>query len=603
MEHTVSVTTEGDRRDADDRTALLRLGAVGVAVGCLLGIGTAVAENSVSGASVIAGIGAAVAVFSFAAARRYTGAASMAFVMLVTMLITIVSAIFGNRYAATASLDVLVVMLAGLLISRRAAWVTCAGAVAGAAALFILDVQGRLPDVNPSPVKRVAAIVVSVVVATLLFTASLQRLHSARDEAKKKADELARMKASLESTVEERTRSLVQARDAAAAASRAKTAFLANMSHELRTPLNAIVGITSLMHARERPAEESEWIGTIQKSSEALLAVLNDVLDLARLEAGRTRVKYVPCSPRDIVNEVARTLQPQTTAAQLRLVVEVDQAVPHQVATDPMRLRQVLLNLMGNAVKFSLAPSARGSDPSRSEIRLKVRPVGAGLRFDVIDGGCGIAPELQSRLFHPFVQGDTSSTRPVGGAGLGLAICRDLVDLLGGDIDVESALGAGARFTFTIRAETTHGELPAPASLELPTIRGADSLRVLVVEDNPVNRTVMELLLTRLGLHPLSVDGGAAALQHLREHTVDSVLLDVQMPVIDGLEVVRQVRLSPRPHPWLIAVTANALPEEEIRARAAGIDAYLTKPVRLEVLARTLAQAVDVDRVSLNSPQ
>jgi signal transduction histidine kinase/FixJ family two-component response regulator len=601
---TSTTTTTTTLRDRRDRVALLRLGSAGIAAGCLVGIVTALAEQTITGATLASVAGVVIAAVSFGVAERNPRVAAVAFIFLMTALVTVVSAVFGNRYAGTASLYLLVVMLAGLLLPRRAAWVTCGSAVVAAVVLVVLDVQGRLPDVNPSPVKRVFAIVVSVVVATLLFTAALRRLHAARDDADKKAAELSKMKDSLESTVDERTRSLIEARDAAAAASRAKTAFLANMSHELRTPLHAIVGITGLLRARERPQDERDWIVSVEQSSDALLAVLDDVLDLARLEAGRFRIEHESCSPRAVVDEVARLVQPQVARAGLVLAVDIDDAVPAWVRTDPTRLRQVLLNLVGNAVKFSTGASATSSargGGSGSEVRVRVRRVGSAanetLRFDVVDFGCGIAPELQSRLFQPFVQGDASSTRKVGGAGLGLAICRELVELLGGDIGVESSPGHGARFTFTIHAADTEAPAPAAAlSASLPTIPGASGLRVLVVEDNPVNRAVMELMLARIGIPSVCVDGGAAALDHLRDHTVDIVLLDVQMPDIDGLEVARQVRAradhAAGKSPVLIAVTANALPEEEARAKAAGVDEYLTKPVRLEVLAHALARAV-----------
>ncbi len=462
----------------------------------------------------------------------------------------------------------------------------CLGGLGAAAFAVITAVQHH----SPSAVVFVSSL--ALVVVTIVFLTSLRRLQVARRRAEQEAAELRGVKNSLEAT-------LVQARAAAAAAARAKTAFLANMSHELRTPLHAIVGITGLMRERERPADEREWIVTIERSSDALLGVLNDVLDLARLEAGHLRIEQGPCAPRALLDEVARLVQPQVAQAGLVLVVDVDDNVPRWVSTDALRLRQVLLNLVGNAVKFSaLRPAAQRSALKAGvaevpEVRVRLRHRGGGtLRFDVVDSGCGIAAELQTRLFQPFVQGDASSTRRVGGAGLGLAISRELVQLLGGDIEVESTPGQGARFTFTIEAaETAAPPTTTPTSSEVPHIPGAATLRVLVVEDNPVNRAVMELMLARLGIRPVCVDGGAAALVHLRTRRVDVVLLDVQMPDIDGLEVARQVRAGPIPHPALIAVTANALPEEEARA-AAGVDGYLTKPVRLEVLAQALTRAL-----------
>ncbi len=598
---TTSASVSATERDQSDRVTLLRLASAGTFLGCAAGLASAAAEGSLTWASVVSVVGSVVAGATWAFARSHTRLAAGAFVVLVTALITIVSAIYGNRYAGTASLYLLCVMLAGLLVSSRAALVTCGASVVGTVGLFVLDVSGRLPAIDPSPLKRASAVGISVVVATLVFTTALRRLRAARDDADQQARELTAMKASLETLVDERTRSLVEARDAAAGASRAKTAFLANMSHELRTPLNAIVGIAGLLREKPRPHDEIELLITVEQSTDALLAVLDDVLDLSRLEAGRFRIDKQACSPRAIVDEVVRFMQPEAARAGLTLDVVVGGDVPRQVHTDPTRLRQVLLNLVGNAVKFTAGFGNGGNGGNGVGGRVVVEAHANGrdvLRFDVVDTGCGISPQLQSRLFHPFVQGDASTTRRTGGSGLGLAICRQLVDLLGGDIDVESRPGHGARFTFTISAPDAAGApLPPPAaSLEVLSIPRAATLAVLVVEDNAVNRAVMELMLARLGIKPKSVDGGAAALKHLADHDVDVVLLDVQMPDIDGLEVARRVRAGLGPQrsrrPVLIAVTAHALAEEEARAKDAGVDDYLTKPVRLEVLAQAIARAV-----------
>ncbi len=581
-----TTTTEpilgGDQRD---RVALLRLASAGTFVGCFFGLLTAWLSSTMTSASIVGGVGCVVAATTFALARAQTAAASTAFTVLVTTLVTIVSGIFGNRYAGTASLYLLCVMLAGLLISARAAVVTCAASVVADICLFVLDIKHLLPAVEPTAEKRASAIAVSVVVATAVFTTALRRLRSARDDADKKARELSHMKESLERTVDERTRSLLEAKDAADAGSRAKSAFLANMSHELRTPLNAIVGITGLLRERERPADERELLATVAQSTDALLGVLNDVLDLSRLEAGRLRVERQPCAPRAVVTEVVRLMQPEADRAGLRVAVVIADAVPAQVSTDPARLRQVLLNLIGNAIKFSRA----GGD-----VVVRVDNGGGDVvEFAVEDHGSGIEPELQLRLFEPFVQGDSSSTRRQGGVGLGLAICRQLVVLLGGTIALESTEGKGSTFRFTIVAPVTTTPVPtsAASSAPLPSVPRASSLSVLIVEDNPVNRAVLELMLARLGIQPKSVEGGQQALDWLADHDADVVLLDVQMPEIDGLEVTRRVRASSKKQPRLIAVTAHALPEEEARAREAGVDDYLTKPVRLEVLAEALRRA------------
>ena len=406
--------------------------------------------------------------------------------------------------------------------------------------------------------------------------------------------------AELETRVEHRTEELGLAKAdleialrAAQAASRAKSEFLANMSHEIRTPLNAVLGMAELLQSTPLNAAQREFTDTIRTSGDALLSVINEILDFSKIEQGRVELENTPFDIRRSVREAVDIAVPPAVGRTLALRSQVDDDVPPLVVGDAFRVRQILVNLIANAVKFT----------ERGEVVVTVARVPGDtpaendrLRLVVRDTGIGIPPERQDRLFQAFSQVDASTTRKYGGTGLGLAITHRLVSILGGQIRVESTPGRGSEFRVDLPL------VPAPQTLapvrtippaELPFDPGFARhlpLRILLVEDNPVNQRVATLLLQKLGYSPSFALNGAEALAAVARETFDIILLDVQMPVMDGLECARRLRAEyPEPkRPWIIAMTANALEGDRELCLAAGMDDYTSKPVRTPVIAAAL---------------
>ncbi|GMV42021.1 MAG: hypothetical protein AMXMBFR64_37370 [Myxococcales bacterium] len=378
----------------------------------------------------------------------------------------------------------------------------------------------------------------------------------------------------------------------AQAANDAKSLFLANMSHELRTPMNGVVAMADLLMTTDLSAWQRECVDTMRSGSDALLAVIDDILDFSKIEAGRLEIERVPVDLRAVVDAVSTLIAPQAAAAGLDFEQRVDAAVPRLVVGDPGRLRQVLINLLGNAVKFtpagrvSLNVSTLDRDGELTRVRVAVS-----------DTGIGISPEDQVRLFAPFSQGDASTTRRFGGTGLGLAISAQLVGLMGGELRVTSTLGEGATFWFDLELSMapTSATPVAPGPEQAPRLRR--EARLLVAEDNPINRRVVQALLGHLGLSCTMVADGRAAVEAILRERFDLVLMDVQMPELDGFAAIREVRArecTGRRTP-IVALTAHAMRGDRERCLAAGADDYLAKPLRLrslhEVLERTLGGA------------
>lgn len=391
---------------------------------------------------------------------------------------------------------------------------------------------------------------------------------------------------------------LALARDAALDAARAKSDFLANMSHEIRTPMNAVLGYADLLLAADlTPQARAEHAQTIRANGEHLLALLNDVLDLSKLDAGRMSVESIAFDPRELVAEVAAIVRPRAEQAGLTLEVRADGETPALVCGDPTRLRQIALNLASNAVKFTRAGAVG--------ISLSCAPATAGRRrlcVAVSDTGVGLSPAELGRLFQAFSQADSSTTRRFGGTGLGLSISQRLAALLDGEITVESAPGRGSTFTLSLLVGDAPDAPMAPAgpisltSLEPPpTPSIAVTGRVLVAEDVAVNRRLLAILLEGVGAVVTPADDGAAAVARALEGPpFDLILMDMQMPERDGYDATADLRRAGYAGP-IVALTAHAMAEDRARCLAAGCDDYLTKPIDrralFEVVARYLRPA------------
>ncbi len=382
----------------------------------------------------------------------------------------------------------------------------------------------------------------------------------------------------------------------AVAATTAKTEFLANMSHEIRTPMNGIIGFSDLLADEDLTEEQQEYLDHIRTCGRNLMQLLNDLLDISRIEAGKLHVETAVCSLDELLGDLSALMKPNATEKGIEFEVHRDDGLPMSIRTDPVRLLQCLLNLVNNAVKFT----------AKGHVHLSVYPLkeddGDHIRFDVEDTGIGVPPDKQALIFESFTQADGGNSRRYGGAGLGLAITRNLVELLGGEVSLVSRQDQGSTFSLTIPAgiecgttstsqedlldAATAGDNGFPQSNEI-----AFGGHVLVVEDDPGNQKLTKCVLERFGFTVATADNGAQAVEKAENCDFDIIFMDVQMPVMDGFKATRLLRQKGITTP-VIALTAHAFEEDRARCLEAGCDDYIPKPIEHETLLKIISQYV-----------
>ncbi|MDA7979106.1 MAG: ATP-binding protein [Pirellulales bacterium] len=423
----------------------------------------------------------------------------------------------------------------------------------------------------------------------------LQKRH-AQAEVQARLDQLA-AKREMEALVIA-NRTAEQAVQVSEDANRAKSEFLANMSHEIRTPMTAILGFSEIALSNAKEEESIQVLQIVRQNGEYLLGIINDILDLSKIESGKLDVEYIACSPSDVARDVWQLMQTRATAKGIALELDFRGPIPKCILSDPTRLRQILINLVGNAVKFTETGQVR------LVVQLHEHGAAGKLRFDVIDTGIGIGEQHIPRLFAPFGQADASTTRRFGGTGLGLTISNRLAEMLGGNIRVTSKVGEGSMFSLEIDTgplagvqfveETPDSSTPAPAAESACEVREDLACRVLLAEDGPDNQRLISFVLKKAGSEVAVADNGEIAVDlamtALREgNPFDVILMDMQMPVLDGYSATSQLRAAGYSGP-IIALTAHAMSDDRKKCVAAGCDDYATKPINRNGLISLVAQ-------------
>ncbi len=479
----------------------------------------------------------------------------------------------GGIHGAVVSWFMLPPMLASLIVDRRTSLVVGAVCLGGVGLAAYAEPLG-IP-VGPAYASAVTRGVVIAIMGLIAFMAT--RAHSHEQ------DNYARLAERALVQVQDSNDLLIVKTHDAEAANIAKSSFLAVMSHEIRTPMNGVVGMCELLRDTELDAQQLDYAATLQGSADQLLGVVNDILDFSKIEAGHMSLEPLCIELHAIVKQTVDLLRPRAQENGIQLISEISPSVPKLIIADEVRLRQVLMNLVGNAIKFTSQGSVT--------VRLAQTEVALGkvnLRFSVQDTGIGISPAAQTRIFEDFCQEETSTSRRFGGTGLGLAISAQLVELMGSKIEVTSTKGKGSCFSFDVWLPTTREKHAAAKSSDNPSPVLPQGLHLLLAEDNRVNQKVAVAMLKRLGVQVDVAHNGLQAVEMASNGEYDLVLMDCEMPEMDGYAAAAEIK---KIHDWpIIALTAHALSGSKERCLAAGMDDLMSKPVTMEAFRSKLGK-------------